>query len=76
MPTKRDLSMRQSRHLLRGRAGDRATSLRGALDDPGQSEAGSGGRTVIDDALERQLFGRAGGTQASGERTGRLRRAS
>jgi len=49
MPAKRELSMRQVRHLLRfhhdggERTRDRATAGRGAQHDPGQSETGCGG---------------------------------
>lgn len=49
LPTKRELSQLQLRHVLRlhprwgDRARARAMSWRGASDDPGQSEAGGGG---------------------------------
>ena len=81
MPAKRELSMRQLRHFWRAsprwgeRARDRATSWRGALDDPGQSEAGGGGRAGMAagrrrhrKALETRLFGRAGVTQGQRRR--------
>ena len=51
MPAKRELSMRQLRTLLRlhhgGVSAREATSGRGAVDDPGQSDTGGGGRVDV-----------------------------
>ncbi len=91
MPARRELSTRRLGLIaVAPRRGERprdwAASWRGALDDPGQSEAGGGGRAdlpladdVTDEALERQLFGRARVTQGQRqrvERTGRPWHAS
>ncbi len=92
MPAKRELSMRQLRHLLRlhhdgvsGREiGRRLGVARSTIQDNLKRATAAGLQwplrdDICDDALERQLFGRAGVAPARGaglSRTGRIWRAN
>ena len=67
MPAKRELSMRQLRHLLRLHhdgvsAREIGRRLAGAFDDPGQSETGGGGRAHM--AAGRRRHRRGSGNPA------------
>jgi hypothetical protein len=83
MPAKRELSMRQLRHLLRlhhdgvsaREIGRRLGVARSTIQDNLKRAAAAGlawplADGVTDEALERQLFGRAGVTQGQRRRVG------
>ena len=83
MPAKRELSMRQLRHLLRlhhdgvsaREIGRRLGVARSTIQDNLKRAAAAGlawplADRVTDEALERQLFGRAGVTQGQRRRVG------
>jgi hypothetical protein len=80
MPAKRELSVRRLRHLLLAsprsseRVRDRATTWRGALHDPGQSETGGGGRVGM--APGGRRHGRRSGAAPLWARRGRARPAA
>ena len=83
MPAKRELSMRQLRHLLRlhhdgvsAREIGRGLGVARSTIQDNLKRAGAAGLAwpradgVTDEALERQLFGRAGVTQGQRRRAG------